>query len=392
MTLSRHSPDDVDHRWWTYARLPDWRVIAVGGLILAAANAPMSALLETDTSADLSQLIALWLVANIAAAAGTAAAGAGITWILSRGRTILLRAPFDPVLSYALYATAGLFGGVVRLGAIMALDVGSSGVGVAAVHVGSIVVGSMMVGVVANLQLGYMARVRQQELELAERRAANSRLQRLSWRLADSKEEQSRKIARELHDEIGQELTGLKLQLEIGDANAIGTARRITRELMQRVRSLSLELRPSVLDDLGLVPALNQMLTRFTELTKVRVHLSVDGLAQRADPAVEVAAYRIVQEALTNVARHAQVDEAFVSLGVDRGRLRLDIEDRGLGVPLPAHRRRDGSTSGLSGMRERASALGGSLEIKGGPGHGTRIVARLPLLPDPAPEERDGDD
>ena len=158
---------------------------------------------------------------------------------------------------------------------------------------------------------------------------------------------------------------------------------------MQRVRSLSLELRPSILDDLGLVPALNQMLTRFTGLTNVRVHLSVDGLAERVDPAVEVAAYRIVQEALTNVARHAEVDEAFVSVGLERGRLRITVEDRGRGVPPPDHRQGDGSASGLSGMRERARALGGSMEVHGGPGNGTRIVAHLPLAPDPAPEERD---
>ncbi|MEE8518557.1 MAG: sensor histidine kinase [Dehalococcoidia bacterium] len=390
MTLSRHSTNDIDHRWWSYARLPDWRVVAVGGLILAAANAPMSALLEADARSDLPQHVALWLVANIAAVAGSASAGAGLTWVLSRGRTILIRAPFNPVLSYALYATAGLFGGVMRLGAITALGIGSSGVGVAAVHVASIVVGTMMVGVVANLQLGYMERVRQQEQELAERRAVNSRLQRLSWRLADSKEEQSRMIARELHDEIGQELTGLKLNLEIGDANALETARRITRDLMQRVRSLSLELRPIVLDDLGLVPALHQMLARFTELTKVRVHLSVDGLDQRFDPAVEVAAYRIVQEALTNVARHAQVDEAFVSLGFDGGLLRLDIEDAGRGVP-PPDSRGDDSSSGLSGMLERARALGGSMEIDGGPGEGTHIVARLPLPHDLEPGQHDSE-
>ncbi len=379
MSLSRHSPDNVRHRWWTYARLPDWRVVAIGALILAAANAPMAALLDADASSHILQLVALWFVANIAAAGATTAASGGLTWTIGRGRTDLIGAPVNPILSYSLYAFAGIFGGAARLAVIAALGIGSMGVGVAVVHAGSIVIGSLLVGVVANLQMGYMARIRHQETDLAERRAESSRLQHLSWRLTDSKEEQSRRIARELHDEIGQELTGLKLQLELGDANGIERARRVASDLIQRVRRMSLDLRPPVLDDLGLVPALEQMLARFTELTNVRVHLSVDGLAQRVDPAVEVAAYRIAQEALTNVARHAQVDEAFLSLGRERDGLRLEIEDRGRGVQRQGDQSSDRPASGLSGMLERANALGGTLEIHSGPGDGTRVVARLPL-------------
>jgi hypothetical protein len=111
MLLSRFTRDAVDHRWWAYARLPDWRVIAVGGLILGAVNAPFSALLDFDAGSDYPQLAALWLVANAWAAFGTAAGCAGITWLLSRRRTIVLRAPIAPAFSYALYAAAGLLGG-----------------------------------------------------------------------------------------------------------------------------------------------------------------------------------------------------------------------------------------------------------------------------------------
>jgi signal transduction histidine kinase len=124
------------------------------------------------------------------------------------------------------------------------------------------------------------------------------------------------------------------------------------------------------------------MLERYTDLTKGRVHLSVDDLAERVDPAVEIAAYRIVQEALTNVARHAEVAEAFVSLALDHGRLRIDIEDHGRGLP-PAGQRGDSPTVGLSGMLERAGAIGGSLEIQGGPESGTRVLTLLPLGVEP---------
>ena len=214
-----------------------------------------------------------------------------------------------------------------------------------------------------------------------ERLAAGQEMQRLSWRLANVMEEQSRHIARELHDEIGQQLTGLKLQLEIGNPAAIERARDIARDLMQQVRNLSMELRPSVLDDLGLVPALKDQITRFTEVTGILVHLHVDGVGDRVDPAVEIAAYRIAQEALTNVARHADVTQAFVSAVIEGGLLRVRVEDQGRGLPGPLKFGRiQPSTSGLSGMRERARAVGGSLEIVSNPSEGTRVTATLPLV------------
>jgi signal transduction histidine kinase len=230
---------------------------------------------------------------------------------------------------------------------------------------------------------------RLQSLE-REHGEASRRLQRLSRRLAESKEEQSRHIARELHDEIGQHLTGLKMQLEIGTDTSLARASELTLELMRQVRSLSVDLRPAVLDDLGLVPALRTLTGRFTELTSVRVALDVTRVAQRLNPRVEIAAYRIVQEALTNVAKHARVDEASVRATINRSRLRLAIEDQSVGIEQRGHHGgRQFEASGLSGMRDRARAIGGSVEIAGRAGGGTAVVADLPLEPEPILDEPD---
>jgi signal transduction histidine kinase len=152
------------------------------------------------------------------------------------------------------------------------------------------------------------------------------------------------------------------------------------------VRDLSLWLRPTMLDDLGLLPALVWQLRRYTEQTGIHVAFEHRGLERRFQPAeVETAAYRIVQEALTNVARHAGVGEAVVRIWLDRGRLCVQIEDRGVGFrpeAMPA----EGGSSGLSGMKERAELLGGQLVVEAAPGHGARVTAELPVhLPEEAP-------
>jgi signal transduction histidine kinase len=131
-----------------------------------------------------------------------------------------------------------------------------------------------------------------------------------------------------------------------------------------------------MLDDLGLLPALLWLVERYTAQTGVRVSFERGPLPERFDPAVETAAYRIVQEALTNVARHAGVREAVVRLWADADWLGLQVEDRGAGFDPRAVA---GPSAGLSGMRERAQLLGGHLEVESAPGQGTRVTAGLPL-------------
>jgi len=132
-----------------------------------------------------------------------------------------------------------------------------------------------------------------------------------------------------------------------------------------------------MLDDLGLVPALISHFARFTRQTKVEVKLSHVGLERRLPPAVEVVAYRIVQEALSNVARHSCSLEAAVRLSADDRAVRGAVEDRGVG--FDTEERAAGATNGLTGMRERAELVGGSIQVESIPGLGTQIRFELPL-------------
>jgi PAS domain S-box-containing protein len=213
-------------------------------------------------------------------------------------------------------------------------------------------------------------------------------LQALSRRLLEVQEEERRYLARELHDEVGQALTGLKLALERGaleqtghPRDAHGAAIKLIQELMVRVRALSMHLRPTLLDDLGLLPALLWHTRQYTEQTGVNVSVDPVGLetTDRLPPEVETAAYRIVQEALTNVARHAQVNVATLQIRRDADMLFLNVVDTGAGFQPGDFWK----SSGISGMRERATLLDGTLTVQSRPGAGTQIIARLPIRGQP---------
>jgi signal transduction histidine kinase len=164
------------------------------------------------------------------------------------------------------------------------------------------------------------------------------------------------------------------MTLEAGD-RAIETARAAITGLMERVRSLSFDLRPPALDDLGLLSALLTHFARYTAQTGIQVRFAHVGIDQRFRPGVETAAYRIIQEALTNVARHAAVAEVAVRARADASLLRIQIDDQGGGFDLAAV----APGGGLVGMRERAQLLGGRLRLDSAPGQGTRVSAELPL-------------
>lgn len=210
--------------------------------------------------------------------------------------------------------------------------------------------------------------------------AGRERLQALSHRLVEVQEAERRHIARELHDEIGQLLTSLKLTLEMSAREtSLPEAKLLVDELITHVRELSLELRPAMLDDLGLVPTLQWHFERFTAQTNVQVDLHHEGLADRRFTAeVETVAYRIIQQALTNIAQHAGTKEASIWLRADDETLSVDIQDQGRGFD-PEKELAANRSSGLSGMQERAVLLGGSLQIESSPGSGTRLKAELPL-------------
>ena len=145
------------------------------------------------------------------------------------------------------------------------------------------------------------------------------------------------------------------------------------------MRSLSLDLRPALLDDMGLLPALLWHFERFTTRTQVHVAFTHDGLSERpCPPAVETAAYRIIQEALTNVARHAHVPLVQVKAWIEAGHLFVRIDDQGDGFD-PEEVTEPGVSNGLLGMQERASLLGGRVTVEATPGTGTEVLVELPL-------------
>lgn len=206
--------------------------------------------------------------------------------------------------------------------------------------------------------------------------------------LMEAQESERRRIARELHDEIGQLLIGLKLILDKAgsrpaspEAVAAGLvqAQELVGELFARVREMSLELRPAMLDSLGLLPALLWYFERLAALKQVYVkfrHFGIEG--KRFPPEIETTAFRIIQEALTNVIRHAQVNEATVRVWTIQNMLGLEVEDCGVGFEVAPVLLAPYST-GISGMRERVFLTGGQFTLESEPGEGTRIHVELPL-------------
>lgn len=243
---------------------------------------------------------------------------------------------------------------------------------------------SQRVSVTRSDELAQLSRTINQMLAAFEK--DNAQLQVLSRQLVAIQETERRQIALELHDEIGQYLTGLKLLLEGSEkltepvrAQRLEQASRLVNELIGRVRELSLDLRPAMLDDFGLVPALLWLFERYESQTRVEV-LFQNRLpeGERFDPDVETAAFRAIQEALTNIARHAGVKEAVVTLWRANGTLHVKIEDQGAGFDLDKVLEGQRS-SGLIGMRERIGLLGGSLSIETSPGQGTTLSIDFPL-------------
>jgi signal transduction histidine kinase len=216
---------------------------------------------------------------------------------------------------------------------------------------------------------------------LAELSIKNKQTQILSRKVLDAQENERRHVAVELHDEIGQLITGLKLILERNgdDKNTqLAEARAVTNQLMQRVREISLDLRPAVLDDFGLPAALNDLFKRFTSQTKIVIHHNINQLDERRfDKAIEIAVFRVAQEATTNIARHAGVNEANVTLTITPERMRISIADLGKGFDMNS---KDMSVStGLSGMAERVNMAGGQFSLQSAVGKGTLVLADFDL-------------
>jgi PAS domain S-box-containing protein len=236
-----------------------------------------------------------------------------------------------------------------------------------------------------HAQLAELAQQTTEKTRLLEEvSVARDQLDALSRRLVNLQEEERRAIARELHDEIGQLLTAIGLMVEDRSpavlSNRQAELTQVVRELIARVRNLSMSLRPPMLDALGLLPTLLWQIDRVETQTGMRVEFHHANLDRRFPPPIEIAAFRIVQEALTNVARHAGVTAAKVEVWASTESLGVRIQDQGRG--FDPEMGLAGPSSGLAGMRERARLLGGSFTIQSSPGHGACFLMRLPLSAD----------
>jgi len=211
---------------------------------------------------------------------------------------------------------------------------------------------------------------------LVELSAKNLQLSLLSRQILEAQENERRYVAVELHDEIGQLVTGLKLILERPQqdtAQQLGEAMNVSNELLQRLREMSLNLRPTALDDLGLFAALDGLFKRFSKQTNIVVRHNINPLHDRRfDRIIETTIFRITQEALTNAARHSGASEVRISLILNPTHLWLEIEDTGKGFKLEEMDM--GVSTGLSGMSERVGLAGGNFKIQSAPGEGTLIL------------------
>jgi signal transduction histidine kinase len=242
-------------------------------------------------------------------------------------------------------------------------------------------------------KLGADARFNDNDLRLAETFASRAAVavdlsQRTARdalrRIVGAQELERRRLARELHDETGQALSSILLGLKSleekvdgSDAlNAVSEVRELVVATLHDVRRLAIELRPKVLDDFGLVPALERLTETFAAQTGIRVDFEPGQPGDRVPAEVETALYRIVQEALTNAVKHSRARNISVVLVRKPGTIAAVIEDDGQGFE-PASAREDGF--GLEGMRERMGLLDGRLRVESSEGHGTTLVAEVPL-------------
>ena len=242
--------------------------------------------------------------------------------------------------------------------------------------------------------LEVMAHIGTQLGRVIERRRAEDRLSSseaqlrdLAARLVSVREEERKHIARELHDELGQQLTALKIDLRTLQRRLPGVAPDLPARLdamlglvdatIVTTQRLAAELRPGILDDLGLVPAIQWQVEEFARRSGIAADLQITGETLRLDDGIATAAFRVLQESLTNVARHARATAVAVRLQLTPTSLSLEVQDDGVGIP-PA-RRDDPHALGLLGMRERAVRWGGEFAIEPRDGGGTIVRLRVPL-------------
>jgi two-component system sensor histidine kinase UhpB len=204
-----------------------------------------------------------------------------------------------------------------------------------------------------------------------------------------AQEQERKRIARELHDETSQVLTSLLISLALLEETVtseearlrVADTRALAHQTLRAVRNMSIDLRPSALDDLGLLPALRWYIKEYQQKCGVEVEFSASGLKERLPPEMETALYRVIQESLTNTAKHARAEKVWVTLTMEPDSVCAVMSDNGQGFDAQSVLRTPWQDRGLglAGMQERAMLLNGSIKIESQPGQGTRIQVSVPL-------------
>ncbi len=238
------------------------------------------------------------------------------------------------------------------------------------------------VGVVMDYLAGDLKRITSQVHDWQKR-------QELAVSVIRAQEEERRRVAREIHDGPAQALASMAMRLELCEKaldgepekarGEIADLKEMARSSLQDVRKIIFDLRPMALDDLGLVPAIRTYVAAFEDRTGVRVELRVLGEEKRLSPPLEIAIYRLIQESLANVAKHANTSEAWVNLEVTSNCVRLVIKDKGAGFDPGSVSQTGGERFGLMGMKERVAMFGGEIDVRSRPGDGTKIAIAVPL-------------
>ena len=210
----------------------------------------------------------------------------------------------------------------------------------------------------------------------------SSELNRVSWQLVHSQELTARRLAHELHDALGQTLAALRANLIVlkrnvgAEAHRVSDSLELVDEAISSTREMAHLMRPSILDDFGLDASLSWLAEKFTQRTQIQVSYESE-FTERLPDESETHLFRIAQEALTNISRHAQASRVSIRLWPDDGRRRLSIRDNGVGLPESTNSRK--SSLGLNGMRARARMLGGELALGRPQGGGTAVEVWIPL-------------
>jgi signal transduction histidine kinase len=267
----------------------------------------------------------------------------------------------------------------------------------------TVVAGALLLGIAAAWFASWFVAGLEREIHRQRIAEMHNRrdLERLSARLVDAQEDERRNMARELHDEVGQALTAIKMALGVALRSgglqprvqgALEEARGVAESTLQGVRDLSQLLHPSMLDDFGLPETVDAYLRSFTKRTGIRAEFKHEGFETRLPAEIEICLYRIVQEALTNVARHSGASSCAVSLKLKDGVVEGVIEDSGRGIPWLSEATTNDVRRGLGlmGMRERAQALAGRFTLANRSEGGTRVRVALPVPVLPQPERLAG--